>query len=508
MSQQTAEQLAQRVFDLGLITDRQLQQIWGEFGSRHVAADDFLQLLVRREILTNYQVERLLKGEKSGFFFGDYKVLYLVGAGSFARVYRAVHEETGKVVAVKVLRKRFSENPAQYRQFVREGLLGKSLRHENIVPIYDVVSKKTDHFLVMEFVEGRNLREFVKIRKKIEPLEAVRLMSEITGGLQYAFERALTHRDLKISNVLVSSHGTAKLVDFGLASIDVMLNDSGGLPGGGSPNSRTVDYAALERATGVRRDDPRSDIYFLGCIFYHMLTGRPALRETRDRVQRLAKTRFLEVAAVQKVNPSIPHSVSIVANKAMTLDPERRYQTPGTMLSDLRIATRRLLGTAQDGESNGNSPQAAGSAVASENQLSVMVIESNGEMQNVFRNSFKRAGYRVLITSNPQSVFARFQQEPDTTDCIIFNAQEVGRAALEVFNRFAESESTRSVPALLLLDESQLLWKSQARMAPHRLVLSMPLTMRKLRAALTHVTSRQTAGADANSAINGAAPDG
>ena len=510
MSQQTAEQLAQRVFDLGLITDRQLQQIWGELGSRHVASDDFLQMLVRREILTNYQVERLLKGEKTGFFFGDYKVLYLVGAGSFARVYRAVHKKTENVVAVKVLRKRFSENPAQYRQFVREGLLGKSLRHENIVPIYDVVSKKNEHFLVMEFIEGRNLRQFVKIRKKIEPLEAVRLMSEITSGLQYAFERALTHRDLKISNVLVSSRGTAKLVDFGLASIDISLNDSGGLPGASSPNSRTVDYAALERVTGVRRDDSRSDIYFLGCIFYHMLTGRPALKETKDRVQRLAKTRFLEVVPIQKVDPAIPHSVSIVVNKAMTLDPERRYQTPGTMLSDLRIAARRLTGAEQDDESDGddNSSEAGTSLAATENQLSVMVVESNGQMQNVFREGFKRAGYRVLITGNPQLVFARFQQEPDTTDCVIFNAQEVGRPALDVFNRFAEHEATRNVPALLLLDDTQLNWKPQARMAPHRLVLTMPLTMRKLRTALTHVTSRQTAVVNPGSQGNAPAADG
>lgn len=507
MSQLTAEQLAQRVFDLGLITDRQLQQIWGELGSRHVAQDDLLQMLVRREVLTNYQVERLLKDEKSGFFFGDYKVLYLVGAGSFARVYRAVHKDTGNVVAVKVLRKRFSENPAQYRQFVREGLLGKSLRHDNIVPIFDVVSKKAEHFLVMEFIEGRDLRQFVKVRKKIEPFEAVRLMSEITSGLQYAFERALTHRDLKISNVLVSSRGTAKLVDFGLASIDVSLNDSSGLPGAGSPNSRTVDYAALERATGVRRDDSRSDIYFLGCIFYHLLTGRAALKETRDRIQRLAKTRFLEVIPVQKLDPSIPHSVSIVTNKALSLDPERRYQTPGAMLSDLRIAARRLEGADQDGQNNGNPPEVL-SATAAENQLSVMVVESNGEMQNVFRNGFKRAGYRVLITSNPQLVFARFQQEPGTTDCVIFNAQEVGESALDVFNRFAESEATRSVPALLLLDETQSKWKSQARMAPHRLVLSMPLTMRKLRAALVHVTSRQTAAAEADSANNTTTADG
>ena len=178
------------------------------------------------------------------------------------------------------------------------------------------------------------------------------------------------------------------------------------------------------------------------------------------------------------------------------------------MLSDLQIAARRLSDADQDGENNDNSPQAAGSAAAIENRLSVMVVESNGEMQNVFRNGFKRAGYRVLITSNPQLVFARFQQEPDTTDCIIFNAQEVGRPALEVFNRFAESESTRSVPALLLLDENQLQWKSQARMAHHRLVLAMPLTMRKLRAAVAYVTSRQTAGAEADSATDAAASDG
>ncbi|MEA1951738.1 MAG: protein kinase, partial [Planctomycetota bacterium] len=382
-----------------------------------------------------------------------------------------------------------------------------SLRHENIVPIYEVVSKKTEHFLVMEFIEGRDLRQFVKVRKKIEPLEAVRLMSEITSGLKYAFERALTHRDLKISNVLVSSRGTAKLVDFGLASIDVSLNDSSAIPGAAAANCRTVDYAALERATGVRRDDSRSDIYFLGCIFYHMLTGRSALKETKDRVQRLAKTRFLEVVPVQKADPSIPHCVSIVLNKALMLDPERRYQTPSAMLSDLRIATRRLQGDDQDAQTNGNSAEAVNSTVT-ENQLSVMVVESNGEMQNVFRNGFKRAGYRVLITSNPQLVFARFQQEPGTTDCIIFNAQEVGQPALEVFNRFAESESTRNIPALLLLDETQAKWKSQARMAPHRGVLLMPLTMRKLRAAVVLVTSQQTAATQAGAANNATAADG
>jgi serine/threonine-protein kinase len=220
-----AEQVAQRAFDLGLLDERQLQAVWGLLGTRNAPLSDLLQLLVRREYLTNYQVERLVKGERSGFFYGDYKVLYLVGSGTFARVYRAVHRRTGETVAIKALRNRYSENPAQYGLFVREGRLGIALRHPNIVPIYEVVSEGRTHFLVMEFIEGWNLRDIVKVRKQIDPLQATSLMIDMAEGLRYAFAHGLTHRDLKLNNVLVSSGGQAKLVDFGLAALDETLSE-------------------------------------------------------------------------------------------------------------------------------------------------------------------------------------------------------------------------------------------------------------------------------------------
>jgi len=155
MEYQTAEQVAQRALDLALIDERQLREVWAAFGSRDVPLQEFVQFLVRREYLTNYQVERLVTGERTGFFFGNYRVLYLVGTGTFSRVYRAVHQQTGQIVAIKVLRARFSDNRAQASLFDREGRVGCALRHPNIVPIYEVVSDRRTHFLVMEFIEGR-----------------------------------------------------------------------------------------------------------------------------------------------------------------------------------------------------------------------------------------------------------------------------------------------------------------------------------------------------------------
>ena len=485
MGRPTAEQLAQRAFDLGILDDLQLQEAWASFGSHTVSLDDFVQFLVRREYLTNYQVERLVKGEKTGFFFGDYKVLYLVGTGTFARVYRAVHRETGQIVAVKVLRRRYSDKPVQFGQFVREGQLGCSLRHPNIVPIYEVVSKGTTHFLVMEFVEGRNLREFVKVRGRIDPAESTRLMIDITSGLHFAFEHGLTHRDLKMSNVLISSRGRAKLADFGLAAVDENLTDD---LLADLPNTRTIDYAGLERATGVRKDDTRSDIYFLGCIYYHMLTGNAPLLETKDRVQRLAKSRFAQVVPLQKAASGMHHSVTLAVNKAMALDAARRYQTPGAMLVDLKIAAKRLAedpqgtGSGRKGEARRERDRLAAALVKPKH--SVMVVESNTHMQDLFRESFKKAGYRVLLTGDPQRALERFRQDGSTADCVIFNAQELGESALEVFNSLGADNRTRYVPALLLLDENQRSWLPKAETDDHRIVLSMPITMKKLRAAL------------------------
>jgi len=499
MAEQSAEDIAQRLIELNLISDRDLRSVWAEFGRRNVSGDEFTQLLLRRELVTNFQLDRALRGERSGYFYGDYKVLYLVAAGSFARVYRAVHKETGQVVALKVLRRRYSDDRAQAEQFVREGEMGRTLRHPNIVPIYEVHSIGRSHFLVMEFVEGHNLRDFVRLRKKIEPLEATKLMSGVTSGLNYAFQKGVAHRDLKLSNVLVSSRGQPKLVDFGLAAADERISDEALA---NHPNPRTIDYAGLERATGVRKDDMRSDVYFLGCIYYHLLSGQPPLHETKDRIQRLSRSRYVDVVPIHKLCPDLPRVVAAVVNQAMELDVERRYQSPGQMLLDLNMATKRLeagedIEEVPEGESpvntEGDRERWMAMNSAQGQQKALMVVEANTKMQDLLRDGLKRAGYRVLLTSDPKRAVERFEEDQPPADAIIISSGKIGEAALEAFNNFGAQERTANIPAVLLLDKRHSRWLKQAQVDKHRVVLAMPIKLRKLRDVLRKLLPVETA---------------
>ncbi len=476
MVELSAEQFAQRAFDLNLLDERQFQEVLGQIGSRELSGEEFQQLLLRRELLTNYQTERLLRGERTGFFYGQYKVLYLIGTGTFARVYRACHRRTGQIVALKVLRRKHSQDPAQAERFHREGEMGATLKHPNIVPIMEVASEGENHFLVMKFIEGRNLREFIKIRKKFAPAEASRLVADIAAGLGYAFERGICHRDLKMSNVLVSSVGQAMLLDFGLAAAE--SDDASN-----SQNPRTIDYAGLERATGVRKDDPRSDIYFLGCIFYHMLTGNSPIVETKDRIQRLSKSRFEDVVNILDADPEIPRAIAGVVNRSMELNPAERYQSPGEMLIDLKAAMQRMndpLGSTAPADGEAASKSSAPVAP----QHTLMFVESNAGMQDIFRQRLKSHGYRVLVLADPDRALSRFDNGAKAADCVVFSTGDLGRSALDAFNRFAEGKHTAAIPAMLLLDEHHQAWKENAKLADHRVVVSMPIKLRELRRRL------------------------
>lgn len=493
----TAEQLAQRALDVNVLDDGQLQLVWSELGSTNAPLGAFQQVLLRRGLLTQYQLERLMRAEtRTGFFYGDYKVLYCVGAGTFARVFRTVHRTTGQMYAVKVLRSSLSNPKGMHPKtgkslklyidlFRREGEFGLKLKHPNIVELHEVYSHGVTHFIVMDFVEGRNLREFYRARRRFAAMEAARVMEGVMAGLNYALQQGITHRDLKMSNVLLSSDGEPKLVDFGLAGLQGAEEEA--IEG---ISRRTVLYAGLERATGVRLDDPRSDIFFAGTIFYQMLSAVPALPDVRDRAQ-AGKAFYRNIKPILELVPKLPLPFAMVVNKALEFEPDRRYQSAADMLVDLKLAIKRVKAAKEGGQAAGQRLHSREGYDEQGEPRKLMIVESDVKMQDMLRDLFKRNGYRVLVLGDPERAMARFFEDHRAADVVLFTTSSNGRAALEVFNRFGQETTTRDLPAVLLLDQTHHNWEEHAKLAEHRAVAKMPIKMRELREVLLETMQKK-----------------
>ncbi|MEM6688955.1 MAG: serine/threonine-protein kinase [Planctomycetota bacterium] len=489
MPEFTSQQFVQRIIDVGLAEQRQIDQAISELGIGDHPIDAVIETLQRRGLLTTLQTDKILKGDRTGYFYGDYKVLYLIGAGTFARVYRA--EKDGKVYAVKVLRKRFRDEMKELEQFLREGSMGLKLRHPNIVEITDVVPDKRNPFLVMEFVEGQTLRELVRIRGKLPADLSLKLMHDIASGLAYAASLGIAHRDLKLSNVLISSDGRAKLVDFGLAALSDRNNPE---KMADCPNARAIDYAALERGTGVRKDDPRSDIYFAGNMLYHMLTGTPALTETRDRLARLNVSRFHEITPLHERVPDVPGIANHIVQRTLEFAPEKRVQSAAALQAEVKKAMEILAsgrsGVGEEAIQGGTSVEDDEDPSTEGEGYIVMLVETKKAMQDAIRDRLKSRGYRVLIIQDPNRALARFgEHEEPPADCIIFSAAELGNLAVEAYNLFAGQEHTEAIPSILMADRRQSRIIASARRGPNRKLLPLPLKVRDLRATLKQLLS-------------------
>jgi len=252
---------------------------------------------------------------------------------------------------------------------------------------------------------------------------------------------------------------------------------------------RTIDYAGLERATGCRQDDPRTDIFFAGTILYQMLTAHPALPESRDRAQ-AGKARYKDIKPILELVPKLPLPLTMVVNKALEFDPDKRYQAPSDMLVDLKLAIKRVK--AGKGDRGADQQLSSQEGIDDQGQpRKLMIVESDVKMQDMLRELFKKNGYRVLVMSDPERALARFFDDSRAADMVLFTTSNNGRSALETFNRFGQESCTRDIPTVLLLDESHLTWEDQAQQNDHRTVAKMPIKMRELRGMLVEAAQKK-----------------
>ncbi len=502
----TTDEAATRIRDLDLFDPGDLNRVIADLGGTNAPLDTFFQALLRRELITRYQAERILKGERHGYFYGRAKVLYQVGAGSFARVYRAVDRFSGTILAVKVLRNRYSNDPARRAAFQREGMTGRLLDHPNIVKIEDVGFEDGFSFITMEFVEGQNLRELVRLRGAFDVALGLDIIRQVATALEYAHGKGVTHRDMKASNVLISSSGVAKLVDFGLAGVAAATDKSLS-----SAQPRTIDYATLERASGKPNDSMKGDIYFLGTLAYLTLAGHSALQESRDRAVRASPQRFTSVIPLGETAPSLPREVVNVVAKMMALDPDERFQSAG----DVRRAVEALLSQAvadpaasEPRAKPASAPQqtalpqakavvapAATSAAAQANrQPTVMLVEKSRKSQETLRRFLQNLGYRVLLTESPRRALSRFATRPLPADCLVISAQELGDEAVEAFNELSTDAFYAEVPAILIASGRQEGVLQAAQFDDRRRLLQIPINSEKMISLLTDLIPSSASG--------------
>jgi serine/threonine protein kinase len=460
-----ANTFGQFVVRLNLITEAQLREAMDELPEGSTDMSALIRVLERRMWLTPWQIDRLFKEHTDGYILGGYRILYKVKGGTFGRVYRGDDPRTGRVVAIKILRRRWSEDPKQVDLFFREGKLGLTLKHPNIVEILNVGQDPASeqYYIVMEFVEGGNLREILDIRGKLSPAESLKIMEDAASGLAYAYAHGITHRDIKLTNLLISTTGECKLVDFGLAQL--FANEKEKI-------DRTVDYAGLERATGVKQGDTRTDIYFLGCIMYQCLTGRPPLQMVRDRHARMRKSRFEAVVPIRPFEVDAPPSTLSLVETMMSLSAKNRYQTPAQLLEAVKAARRDIEGTS--GKVESDRPVVR----------SVYVIEGNARLQQALRERLRDLNYRVFIAADPAQALDRFQKQP--YDALIVDVASTGEDGLYMYESVAREAARKQLPmaGIVLLAEEQKDWKQRASAPASSAVFTHPVTFRQLKHAL------------------------
>ncbi|MGL5540177.1 MAG: Stk1 family PASTA domain-containing Ser/Thr kinase [Erysipelotrichaceae bacterium] len=257
-----------------------------------------------------------------------YEIKKSLGEGGMADVYLAHDQILNRDVAIKILRGDLSNDPITLLRFQREAAAVSKLSHPNVVEIYDVGQHEKRHYIVMEYIPGKTLKQLILLRGALDKGEAVDLMRQLVSAVAHAHENNIIHRDIKPQNVLVKDDGTVKITDFGIALAHdaVQLTQSDSVLG-------SAHYLAPETTRGEQATC-QIDIYALGIVFYEMLRGQPPFKG-ENPVQIAMMHLKEEVPSILEFNPSLPQSIDNIIKKATVKNRSQRYATANEMLLDL-----------------------------------------------------------------------------------------------------------------------------------------------------------------------------
>ena len=310
---------------------------------------------------------------------GRYKIQSLIGTGGMAAVYLATDLILDRLVAIKVLRLDFRQNDDAMRRFRREALSATQLTHPNIVGVYDVGQSQEMNYIVMEYVEGTDLKDYVRQRGALHPIEAVRIMMQIVSAIAAAHQNRIIHRDIKPQNILIDREGNVKITDFGIAVAlsDTSLTQTNTLLG-------SVHYLSPEQARGGMATI-QTDIYALGIVLYELLTGRVPF--DGESAVSIALKHFQEpLPPVMNPSVMIPQSLENIVLKATAKDPMNRYRSCYEMFQDLktcldstRLYEKKFVPASFSGETKVLSPISTQKIKPIQSSREIPVVEMDEE---------------------------------------------------------------------------------------------------------------------------------
>lgn len=266
---------------------------------------------------------------RKGQFLADrYEILEQIGAGGMADVYKAKCHKLNRFVAIKVMKKEFSDDKTFVAKFRAEAQSAAGLTHSNVVGVYDVGDEDGIYYIVMELVEGITLKQYIEKRGKIPFKEAASIAIQVVNGMEAAHKAGVVHRDIKPQNIIISKDGKVKVTDFGIAKVssNTTINSSQAMG--------SVHYISPEQARGGYSDE-RTDIYSMGITIFEMLTGTVPF-DADNSVTVAVKHIQDKIPLASSLVDGIPVSIDKIVAKCTEKKPDRRYQTAEELLADLK----------------------------------------------------------------------------------------------------------------------------------------------------------------------------
>ena len=329
--------LGRVVVERGLMSPEELEQCASDVRAAAQSNPTTLtELLVKREFLTRRQVDRLrgdLEVVKSSQQIPGYQIIRKLGAGAMATVFLARQLSLDRLVAIKVLPKKYSSNPSFIERFYKEGRAAAKLSHNNIVAAYDVNQAGEHNYFVMEYVDGDTVYDRIVARKRLPERESLEIIRQVASALQHAHEMGFIHRDIKPKNIMMTTAGVAKLADLGLARA---ISDKEAAEAESGRAYGTPYYISPEQIRGAVDIGPAADLYGLGATFYHMVTGKVPFEGTTPS-QVMHKHLKQPLVPPDHVIPQISGGTALVIETMLKKDPRERYARAADLVRDLEL---------------------------------------------------------------------------------------------------------------------------------------------------------------------------